>query len=891
VDPQQTPAPHANRAAVWRRYLRFWGPRAEADVDDELRFHIEMRVRDYMVRGMSEDDARAAVARRLGDLARTRAECVTINTRRQRRMTRAQVIDALVQDARFALRTLGRQKAWTAVAILTLALGIGANTAVFSVVNSLVLHPLAYPHVDRVMMAMQEPTTGSQTRVRVMITPQPEVVRAWMAARSFEGIEPFLTTDVTLEQKGQAPSTVHAAKVLPTFPAFAGQRPLIGRMFTKQEADNKTPVALLSETMWRNRFGGATEVLGQVVAINEESYTIIGVVPRGLRLPRLTQSTTDVWLPLSLTQNAIGLSVVGRLRPGVDKAIAARDLDTLTARSTADKAAQGRFRARLVAPSEMVSFRESLVMLTVAVGLVLLIACANVAHLLLARGAARQRELAIRTALGAGKPRLFRQLITESLILGVAGCVGGMIVGWLGLHALVRIRPESLEELSAASVDSTALGMTVLLSAITAVGFGIFAAVQAARHSTHESLKAGSLTTSNARHHRRMRSVLVVTEMALSTTLLVGASLLVRSVVHLQTADPGFQPRDLYSVVPNLPETRYQNDTAKKAFYAQLVERARSIPGVDAVTIANGAPPGFNFLVGALQMEGEAPPPAGTTSFIKYNSVAPGFFRTMGMRLVEGAGFTDSTGSGGREIMVNEGFAKKHWPGRTGAGRKVRIVGYDGKGEWSRVVGVVADAATGGLTDQRSDPVLYVPGPDYYAPAVIVRTKPGVDALPALRSLVASLDPRLPPPTLTNIEQAMADSAERPRFTMMLLVTFTIVALVLAAVGLYGVMTYTVAQRTREIGIRIALGATRRRIARAVVSQGVLLAATGVLIGLAGAWWATKLLTKMLYGIAPTDPLSFSIGAALLLATAVLACVVPTRRAIRVDPVIAMRAE
>jgi putative ABC transport system permease protein len=521
----------------------------------------------------------------------------------------------------------------------------------------------------------------------------------------------------------------------------------------------------------------------------------------------------------------------------------------------------------------------------------LLIACANVAHLLLARGAARQRELAIRTALGAGKVRLFRQLVTESLVLATAGCVGGIAIGWLALRALVRMRPESLEELSAATVDSTALAMTVVLSAVTGFGFGLFAAVQAARHSTHESLKAGSLTTSNARQHRRMRSLLVVTEMALSTTLLVGASLLVRSVVHLQTTDPGFEPHNLYSVVPTLPETRYRNDSAKKPLYTQLVQRARSVPGVEAVTIASGAPPGFNFLVGALQLEGEAPPPKGTTSFIKYNSVAQDFFRTMRMRLVEGAGFSDSNTASLKEIVINQGFAKKHWPKGAALGRQVRILGYDGQGEWSRVVGVVEDAATGGLTDQRTDPVLYVPGPDYYAPAVIVRTKPGVDALPALRTLLTSLDPRLPPPSLTNIERAMADSASRPRFTMMLLVAFTIVALALAAIGLYGVMAYTVAQRTREIGIRIALGATRRTIARAIVSQGIVLAAAGVVVGLVGAWSTTKLLTKMLYGIAPTDPVSFTMGGLLLLGTALLACVVPMRRAVRVDPVIAMRAE
>ena len=900
-DISERSAPDARLAATWRRYLRFWGPRATADVDDELRFHIEMRIHEYMARGMTEAEARAATARRLGDLAAPRAECVTISTRRERRVTRAQLVDALAQDVRFAFRTLGRQKGWTAVAILTLALGIGANTAVFSVVNSLLLHPLPYPHADRVAIIFQEPTQGNQTNATVMVTPRPTIVKAWRdGSRLFEDIEGYATTDMTLMPRDGEAATLHAASVLPSFLAFAGQHPLLGRGFVASDIAEGGRVVVLSEGIWRGRYASDPAIIGKSVSLDGALYTIIGVAPAALTLPRLMQSSTDVWLPLDLRSDDVGLEGMGRLRPGATYAAAQKELDSLThwAEAAASSGVDANkewvktsssFRTKLMPPSQIVSFRQSLLLLSAAVALVLLIACANVAHLLLARAAARQRELAIRAALGAGTGRLVRQLLTESLVLAGVGCVGGLVLGWLGLHTLVAMRPATLSELQSARMDGATLLVAIALGAATGLLFGLVGAMQSARHSTHESLKAGALSTSHTRRHNRLRSLLVVSEIALSTTLLVGASLLVRSVVRLQTMDPGFAPERLYGIQIVLPDKAYATDAAKQAFYDELLARTRRVGGVQAVTMAAGAPPMQNFLIGTMQVEGEAPPPAGTTSFISYNGVHPDYFRVMGIRIVAGGPLTDTTDKS-TQVMVNEGFARKYWPRESAVGHRIRVI-FRGQGEWLTIVGVAANAFTRGLTNESGAPMLYLPFHGAYRPALIVRAAPGAHPIATVRSLVTAIDPHLPLPSVTNVEEDLSQGVAGPRFTMLLLAAFTLLALVLAAVGLYGVLAYAVAQRTREIGIRMALGATRRAIARTVIGQGALLTVIGIAVGLAGSFWATKLIDKMLYGVPRSDPVSFAAGALLLFATAMAACLVPMRRAVAVDPAIAMRAE
>ena len=896
-DPLETPPPDARRAAMWRRYLRFWGPRAEADVDDELGFHIDMRAREYMERGMTPAEARRAATRRLGDVASARAECIAITSRREHRMTRTQVVDAFVHDVRYAFRTLGRQKGWTAVAIITLALGIGANTAVFSVVNALLLHPLPYPNADRMALVYQEPSEGNQTGMRMFINPQPSLVRLWREnARSFETIEPYLASDRALRATDGVISTVRAAMVLPSFAAFTGTRPVAGRAFTDADIAEDGRVMMLGEPFWRSRFGGDSSIIGKSITLDREPYTVIGVMPPGFRLPKLSEKVSDVWLPLDLRAKQRfeggplpGLSVIARLRPNVALATAAAELDSVYARSELSKGDHGDFRTRLASPSQIVDFRQSLVLLSGAVALVLLIACGNVAHLLLARTATRQRELAVRAALGASRIRIVRQLMTESVLLGAAGCLGGLLIGWIGLNALVAIRPDNLPELAEVRIERITLLVTAGLAALTSVAVGGLAALHAVRHSAHDGLKAGSIGVSQSRRQRRVRSLLVMSEMAVSTVLLVGATLLVRSMVHLQSIDPGFDQHGLYAVQIALPRETYTTRAARHTFVTDLADRVRRASGVSAVTVASGAPPGRSFMIGTLQLEGTPAPEAGQSGFVDFNSVQPDYFRTMGIRLLEGTTLTDTTAKS-REAVVNVGFARKHWPGKSAVGRRFRVV-YDGKEEWSTIVGVVADAALGGPTSEASTPMIYAPAIELFEPTLIVRAAPSADPMASVRAVIAQADPNLSPPTVSNIKDLMDRSIAGPRFTMVLLVVFTALALVLAAVGLYGVMAYSVAQQTREFGIRIALGATQSGIARSVLRRGVVLACAGAAAGIVGAFWGTRLLEQMLYGVGRSDLASFTIGALVLVITAVMACLVPMRRAVAVDPLVAIRAD
>ena len=891
--PREPAIPGARPASMWQRYARFLGPKVAQDFDEELRFHVEMRIQEYVARGMSLDEARAATLARLGDVGGVREQCVTIGQRRVQRMNRARIVDAFVQDVRFALRAMARQKGWTSVAILTLALGIGANTAVFSVVNTLLLHPLPYPHSDRMAIVFQQPSmgSGSPSGVMVTMTPAPPVVKVWReGSRSFEDLEPFTTPSLTLRAAGSLPQVLNGASVLPTFARFAGHAPLVGRLFNDEEIAAGGRVVLLGEGFWRSRFAGDTSVLGKTLSLDDSLYTVIGVMPADLRLPRHDLASPEIWLPLDLNDKKLGLSLIGRLRPGITTIAATRELDSLTARANVGPPGAASFKTKLMLPREMVGWRQSLLLLSVAVALVLVIACANVAHLLLARAATRQRELAIRRALGAGRGRVFRQMLTESLLLAGVACIGGIVVGWLGLRVLVGMRPESLSELGDARLDATVLLATIAVSLATGLVFGLVGALQASHEATHEALRAGSLGSSGTRRQFRARATLIVSEMALSAALLVGASLLVRSVIHLQTLDPGFQPAGLYAVQFTLPEAKYPSGDARMAFFGEFERRASMLPGVRGATIADGAPPGMTFNIGALQVEGEPDPPKGTTSFLEFSSVEPHYFRLLGLRFAEGSTFTDTTDAGGQAI-VNAGLAQKYWPGQSALGRRMRIVGIDGKGLWKRIVGVTANASTRGLTRETSAPMIYYPAQDHFAPTLIVRVAEGPNPMPSLRSLFNTMDPHLAPPTITSVEEDMRASISGAKFTMALLSVFTVLAVVLAAVGLYGTMAYAVAQRTREIGIRIALGASTSRIARGVLANGVGLAAVGLVLGLSGAVWATRLIQRMLYGVEPSDPVAYLASGVVLLAVAALACVVPTRRATSVDAMVAMRAD
>ena len=861
--------------------------RWEREVEDEIKLHLALRAEQLVAQGATPDDAYAEAVRRFGPLGDSRARMLDAAQHREQRMQRTEYISDFKSDLSFAFRTLGRQKGWTAVSLLTMALGVGASTAVFSVVSSLMLNPLPYPGGNRLAFVYHQPASGNNTGISVTVTPAAPVVRAWQQhARSFEAFEPFMASEVEMRTSGN-PTRLNAGRVMPTFAAFADQRPIAGRMFTAADVAAGSQVVLLSEGLWRGRFGADPSVIGKAITLDDSLYTVIGVMPTTLHWPHIDRAPRDVWMPINPRQQDLGLSVIGRLRRGIDAETAGRELDSLYARSGISDGKVS-FSTVVAPPSRRLAYRDSLVMLSFAVGLVLLIACANVAHLLMARSASRHRELAIRRALGAGRGRVFRQLLAESLALAVVGTTLGVLLGWIGLKGLVALRPPTLSTLALARLDATTLALAACVALVTGIAFGLLGVVQSARQSTNESLKSGSLRISGGR--RRARTLLVMSEMALSATLVVGASMLVRSVIKLQNAHLGFEPKGLYVVLLSGAKQRFTTPTSRGELLRTVASRLGEASGIRAVAFTS-TPPGWrSFSIGRIEIDGEPPPPNEATSFIDVNQVGSGYFTTMGVRLVHGTGFTDTTAQA-NQLVVNAGFARKQWGSAAAAvGRRLRVAHQGTPPPWFTIVGVVENASTSGPASESSAPMFYTAAADTAAAALLLRTDALASPLAHVQQVARSIDPLLAP-EVRSVEQQIAQSVAGPRFVMLLLTVFTMLALALAAIGLYGVMAYTVAEQTREIGIRVALGATRSHIARSVIVRGAVMAVVGSAAGVAGAIWGTKLIETQLYGVERSDAISFVAAVLVLLTAALVACIVPTRRALAVDPMTAIRAD
>ncbi len=861
--------------------------RWEHEVEEEIKLHLALRAEQLVADGHTMDEATQEAMRRFGPLHESRARLFDAARQREASMGRTEFFADLSQDLSFALRALRRQKAWTAVTVLTLALGIGATTAVFSAVSSLLLHPVDYPGADRVMLVFQEPATGNNTGIQVTITPPAPAIRAWKtSAHSFEALEAYGLAKVEMRTSGE-PSELQAARIESSFAHFAGVRPLAGRLFTPSEIADHARYVVLGEGLWRSRFGADQSVIGRAITLDDSLYTILGVMPVSLRTPRTVTPRIDVWLPLDLTDDRAGGAVIGRLRPGVDATRAQAELDTIYGRVSASRNDKASYRSLVVSVASQVSFRDSLKLLAYAVALVLLVACTNVAHLLVARSSGRRRELAIRVALGAGRSRMFRQLLAESVVLAAAGGALGLFGGWLGLRAIVGARPSALAGLERAKMDATTLGIAFGVLILTSLVFGVLGAIQASRESSHGALRSGGERSATGRG--RLRQILVVSEMALAATLVVGASMLIRSVINLQRADLGFEPHGLYTIRPAVARDHFANNAARGEFLRTLATRLAATPGMQSVSLA-GSPPGWwSFSIGRLEIEGRPAPAATATEFVRVNRVESDYFSTMRQRLAQGAIFNDTT-STGLQVIVNRGFARKQWADESPIGKRIRVA-QTGKEPWLTIVGVAVEAQTGGPTSAESKaPVLYSAAADSDASALMVRTVGAADMLQPIKAFASSIDPGVTM-KIQSVETNVVDAIAEPRFVMMLLSLFTGLALTLAAIGLYGVMAYGVAQRTREIGIRVALGATRARVARAVIAGGLALAIVGAIAGSAVALWGTKVIESQLFGVARSDAVSFIAAAAVLLVAALVACVVPTRRALAVDPMTAIRAD
>ncbi|HUQ84590.1 MAG TPA: ADOP family duplicated permease [Gemmatimonadaceae bacterium] len=877
------------RVASWRRYLRFWGTNVEADVDEELDFHRAMRVEDYVARGMTETDARAAVNARLGALDRVRSDCVATGNRMLRRRRRTHLVGAVRQDIGFGIRGLARRPGWSLLAVLTLGLGVGSATAVFSVVSTLVFHPIPYADAGRVV-SLWRTDSASQLR-RAVSWPMLNVWRA--RSRTLESIEPFSRRDVTLIGRGD-PESMHAAFVTAEFRRFAGASLGAGRGFVADDMrPSAAPVAVISSSLAARLFGAVAAAPGKQVSVDGQPVTVVGVAAGGWALPLVAfQQSVDVWLPLTETMRTGTTAAMARLRAGVKPADATRELDELLRQAAAELPGSAGSRSLLVMPGD-VPFRRSLLLLLAAVGLLLVVAVANVTHLLLARGTARQRELAIRSALGASRVRLVVLLVAESVLLAGCGGVAALVVAQLGLRALVAVRPPTLAPLDLATLDAPTLTLALAAALLSGVIAGLICAVQATRRDAGAHLRASSGT---AYRRRSARALLIVAEVALSTVLLAAATLLVRTIVNLQGIAPGFDVEDLYATRFTLSPAHYPGVEQRVQFATRLLERARALPGVRGATLALGSPPAMGTDGGAweltdgrrVQLRDGVTPAA---------VVRGDYFRVVQLALVSGRSF-DAESDSRNEIIISRSLAERLWPGEAAVGRRVRHPD-DGRTTgptppWMTVVGVASNTATLGFPEERDGPLVYYPtltAAEGGVTTLIVRAARGVDPSGALRRLALELDPSSPPPAVTPVRRAMLEAVAARRFTMVLLGAFAAMAVVLTAVGLYGVISQTVAQRTREIGIRGALGGSRTQIARLVLGDSMRMCVAGLAIGVPAALWATRFARSLLFEVVSRDVLTYLVVAIGLAGVAFVASLPALIRAFRIDPQIAMRVE
>jgi putative ABC transport system permease protein len=805
------------------------------------------------------------------------------------------------QDVRYALRSLARAPGFTLVALLTLALGIGATTAIFSVVDGILLRPLPYPDPERIVRVLN--TTAANREGGGFSAA--DYLDYKSASRSFDAFAGYRQDVVDLTGDADPVRLTAHETTAGYFDVFAVPA-MLGRVYSERTDSPYGPrIAVLSAAVWKQHLGSDASAIGRTIRLNGIPTTVVGVMPEFFAHP----PNPDLWVlapndvptsPVAIDGAAIAnrevnyFEVVGRLRSGVTETQANADL-----RSTADRLAREHVETNDGESAMTVAFQESLVdsvrtalyVLFGAVAFVLLIACANVAGLLLARGAARRREFAVRTALGAASGRLIRQLLTESLVLAGAGGLLGLLLAYWGVEALLAMAPESIPRLTAVHLDPRVALFAVAATVLVGVLFGIVPAIQGSRTDMVGALKDGG-RTGTAR--TRTRNLLVVVEVALALVLLIGAGLMLTSFARLRSVDPGFTVTSLVVIGVPLPQARYDN-AAQTRFYTQLYERLRENPVTSRSALALPTPFSGLNAAAAYAVEGAPPRPRSERPVTQLSAVTPGYFQALGIPLLRGRDveLTDTKDRQG-VVLVNQVIAEREWPGQDPVGKRVAIGGDPTDPEsWTTVVGVVADIRRADLQTP-PPPTMYLPHGQFTLPymGVIVRSDAGETAIAnAVRAAVRRLDPELPIEDVETVDRILERVTGQPRFRALLIASFAGAALLLAAIGLYGLISYTVAQRSPEIGVRLALGATPRQVGRQVLGQGMTLAALGVALGLAAAVGATRLLEGLLYSISTTDPAVYGVVAAVLLIIAALACYIPARRAMRVDPMTALRAE
>jgi predicted permease len=815
-------------------------------------------------------------------------------------------MQTLWQDLRYGARMLIKKPGFTLVAVITLALGIGANTAIFTVINAALLRPLPYEDAERLVVVA---TTMRRDTVEVRSVSYPDFVDWRDQNTVFERIAAQTSTSFTLTG-GAEPERVNGELVSADYFPLLRARAAMGRTFLPEE--DRTPdthrVALVGYGLWQRRFGGASAPIGRTIQLNDVDYTVVGVMPEGFRG---VSDDAEIWLPMMMVSSIRPASqlqrreqrwhsTVARLKPGVTLAQAQAEMDAIMRPLEQAYPNSNRSRGARVTPLNEQFFgglQLTLWILLGAVGCVLLVACANVANLQLQRAAGRASEIAVRLALGATTPRLIRQLLTESLLLAVVGGSLGILIALWSVDFLVKLSPVTFPNFVKFTIDARVLGFSLLISVLTGALAGLAPALQAARPALNETLKAGGRGGSGGLGRNRLLSSIVVAEIALALTLLVGAGLMIRSLQRLQAVDPGFNVDRLLTMRVSLPLQQYPRERII-AFSQQLRERLQSLPGAQSVALASDLPLSGSTSAGPIELEGRHETPAGGEFRMYRHRVTPGFFSTLGISLVKGRDFTvDDHLQAPRVAIISESMARRYWPDEDPIGKRLR---EDSRGDptpnpWLSIVGVVGEVKYRGLPQNpNADPDVYIPLAQAPVGNLFLAARSGVDPnslVAAMRGVLQKLDPNLPAYEVTTMADQVNNQTTRSRFSAWLLGVFGALALALAAIGIYSVMAYAVEQRSREIGVRVALGARAVDVLKMVIGQGMRLALAGVALGLGAALALTQLMKRLLFGVGAADPLTYGAIALLLTLVALLACYVPARRATKVDPLVAIRCE
>jgi len=883
------------RAFLARLLGWFGGARREREFAEELESHLRLHIEDCLRAGLTPEQARREALLKLGGITGTREA--------YRERGGLPVLETLVRDVRYGLRQIARSPGFTAMAVLTLALGIGANTAIFSVVNAVVLRPLPYPQPDRILVASLANTRDSAAPIAYGVA---DYLAARGRQRSFTHFGAATWMMGLTYTGGAEPLRVRGTPVTAEFFSVLGVSPTLGRAFAPGEDEpGHERVVVVSHRFWQEHLGADPQAIGRSLTLEGIGYVIVGVLPPDFHFGAFgSKDDGDVWPLLQVVpRNArypYGLRVVGRLKPGVseeqartDLSAIARDLQRRYPNSTLDSASVEPLKARVVGEAS-----TPLLILLGAVGLVLLIATVNVANLAVARATARDRELAIRSALGASRGRIVRQVLTENLLIAACGGAAGLVLAHWAVRAIVALAPAGLPRLTEIAVDGRVLAFTAAVSLLSGILFGLAPAMHGLGNRLDEALRGGAQNLAEQRGRRGLRNALVVVEISLSLVLLIGAGLLLRSFERLTSISPGFDPKPLAAAHFSLPQARYPEDRQVVSFHDRLLDRVQNLPGVASAALSMDVPVGGVYMRNSFWVPSQPRTPGESLPVAVEATVSPGYFRTMGIALLRGRWFADSDrGRGDQILVINDALARRYFPGRDPVGQRIKTGDPTPDSQWETIVGVVADVRYDGL-DTAPAPTLYVPYFQAYWPSfsremflVIWTDRDPKAAASGLRSVIRELDRDVPLANLRTMPEIVAGSVAQPRFRTLLLGIFAALALLLSAIGIFAVMAWLVTRRTQEIGVRMAMGASRGAVLRMVLSEGLRVALIGIGIGLAEAFAASRLLKGLLFGVQPTDPLTFAGVSLMVLAVSLAACYIPAHRAMTVDPLAALRHE